>query len=103
MDRIRGYDTPQLYCDKVNFEEGKRALLALDPKSLATTDERVQLLERISLSFAEACDYDKYNRQLNDWLKTQPGTAEEKVRFLQQATLIGMLGNQTRLPREKVC
>lgn len=79
-------------CDKANLSESKRALLNLNTNSLAATDECAQLLENIGLSFGQACDYDKYNDQLNDWMKTQSGSAEEKFHFLEQATLIGQVG-----------
>jgi hypothetical protein len=76
-------------CDTGNFAESKRALLEFHPDSLSATDECFKLLERIGILFGEACDYDKYNQQLNTWLKTQSGNREEKVIFLEKATLVG--------------
>lgn len=81
-------------CDKGNLAESKRALLAFHPDSFRATDECAKVLERIGVLFGEACGYDEYNQQLNKWLKTQAGSAEENVRFLEQATLIGQMTGQ---------
>jgi hypothetical protein len=75
--------------DQQNVAETKRALLSVDKNSLDATDESFGLLENIGILFGKAADYDRYNQQLNDWLKTRRGTAEENVRFLQEGTLIG--------------
>jgi len=63
--------------DQRNLAESKRALLALHADSLSAMDECATLLERIGVLFGEACDYDKYQQQLNDWLSVQPGDAEQ--------------------------
>lgn len=76
-------------CDKDNLAESKRALLKLHAESLSTTDACATLLERIGVSFGESCDYDKYNQQVNDWVKGQSGGAEQNVSLLEQAKLIG--------------
>jgi hypothetical protein len=73
--------------DKDNLAESKRALLALHPDSLNATDACANLLERIVVLFGAACNYDKYQQQLNDYLSAQPGVAK----FLEQATLIGQV------------
>ena len=57
-------------CDNDNLAESKRARRALaHADSLSATDECATLLERIGVLFGEACDYDKYNQQVNNWLK----------------------------------
>jgi hypothetical protein len=75
--------------DKDNLAESKRALLALHADSLSATDECADLLERISVLFGEGCGYDKYNQQVNDWVKRQSGGAEQTASLLEQAKLIG--------------
>jgi hypothetical protein len=77
--------------DNDNLAESKRALLRLHASSLSATDECATLLERISVLFGEACNYEKYNQEVNAWLKAQSGTAEQNVSLLEQARLIGQI------------
>jgi hypothetical protein len=93
-----GNDIPKRYqidalidCDKENVEKTKQALLGIHKDSLGATEECFQLFERIGVLFGNACDYDQYSQQLNKWLKTRRGTAEQNVRFLEEATLIGQV------------
>jgi hypothetical protein len=82
-------------CDNKNIAESKRALLAFHADSLTATDECATLLEHIGRLFGEASGYDKYNQQLNDWLKGQSGgRAEQIVKLLEQAKLIGQMAGQ---------
>jgi hypothetical protein len=81
-------------CDTGNFAESKRALIDFHPDSLSATDECFKLLERIGILFGEACDYDKYNQQLNTWLKTKSGSPANMATFLEKATLIGEISEQ---------
>jgi hypothetical protein len=78
-------------CDKGNVVETRRALLSIHKDSLDATDECFNLFERIGILFGKAGDYDKYNQQLNAWLKTRRGAAEQNVRFLEEATLVGQV------------
>jgi hypothetical protein len=78
-----------LDCDKGNVEQTRQALLGFHKDALNATDECCNLFERIGILFGEACDYDKYQGMVNEWLKNKRGTAEQNIRFLEEAKLIG--------------
>jgi hypothetical protein len=90
MDTDKTYKIDGLTdCDKNNLAESKRAVLTLHADSLSATDACADLLEHICVLFGEACGYDKYQQQVNDWLKGQSGRAEQAANLLEQAKLIG--------------
>jgi hypothetical protein len=76
-------------CDEKNLNQSKHVLVKLHPKSLEIADECAKLFEEVSLRFGDRCGYDKYNHQVNEWLKQQGGNPEETAKLLQTAVLIG--------------
>lgn len=83
------------------FKKTKQVLLHLHKDSLDATDECFSLFDRIGILFGKSADYDKYNQQLNDWLKTRGGNAEQNVQYLEKAKLIGQAQGADPVARAK--
>jgi hypothetical protein len=103
-DLVKKYEIDGLLdCDEANIKQTKRALLSLHKDSLDATDECHTLFESIGILFGKACGYDKYNRQVNEWLETgRRGTPEQNVRFLEQAKIIGDVSGTDPVAQAKV-
>jgi len=90
METAKLYEIDRLSdCDANNLAESRRVLLALHRESLNAVDDCAKLLEHVGVLFGQTCKYDKYQQQLDEWLKTQSGEPAQHVKFLEQATLIG--------------
>lgn len=80
--------------DTHNYGESKRVLRAFHSSALSAAEHCLKVLEAIATAFGEVSGYDDYSNRLDDWLESQGGGVREKVRFLEQATLLGKVSGE---------